>query len=98
MKRIALFLSVGAIVMLLASVAMAQPPKVDVCHVPPGNPENVQLISVSVKSVPAHAAHGDFAVGCFGCDGSCCFDEECTAPGECTDASGNVFTTPCGPQ
>jgi hypothetical protein len=33
--------------------------KVLICHIPPGNPENPQTISVSVNAVPAHLAHGD---------------------------------------
>lgn len=34
--------------------------KVDICHIPPGNPDNVQLINVSGNVVAAHEAHGDF--------------------------------------
>jgi hypothetical protein len=33
--------------------------KVLICHIPPGNPENAHIISVSVNAVPAHVAHGD---------------------------------------
>ena len=33
--------------------------KVDVCHVPPGNPGNAHTISVDRHAVPAHLAHGD---------------------------------------
>jgi uncharacterized membrane protein len=33
--------------------------KVDVCHIPPGNPANAHVINVSVNAVPAHLAHGD---------------------------------------
>ena len=59
MKRIALFLGVTAVVMLLASVAMAKQEKVDVCHVPPDNPANAHTINVSPNAVPDHLAHGD---------------------------------------
>ena len=48
--------------LLLATAANAAPPaKIDVCHVPPGNPENVQLIQVGAKggSLEAHLSHGD---------------------------------------
>lgn len=34
--------------------------KVDICHVPPGNPENAHLISIGQAAVRAHLAHGDF--------------------------------------
>lgn len=38
--------------------------KVDVCHIPPGNPANAHTINVSVNAVPAHLAHGDFLGAC----------------------------------
>ena len=41
--------------------------KVDICHVPPGNPDNVQLISVNQNAVDTHMAHGDY----FPTNGSC---------------------------
>ena len=37
----------------------SKPSKVDVCHVPPGNPDNAHVISVSSHAVPAHLRHGD---------------------------------------
>lgn len=33
--------------------------KIEVCHVPPGNPENAHVISVSIFALCAHLAHGD---------------------------------------
>jgi hypothetical protein len=33
--------------------------KIDICHFPPGNPENVQVISVGPEALDAHLAHGD---------------------------------------
>jgi len=33
--------------------------KVSICHLPPGNPSNVQYITVGASAVPAHQAHGD---------------------------------------
>lgn len=33
--------------------------KVDICHIPPGNPSNAHTINVSKSAVPAHLAHGD---------------------------------------
>ncbi len=35
---------------------------VTICHLPPGNPSNVQTITISVNALPAHLAHGD-AIG-----------------------------------
>jgi hypothetical protein len=44
---------------LAASIAVGND-KVNVCHIPPGNPANAHIINVSVNAVPAHLAHGDF--------------------------------------
>ena len=55
-------------------------PKVTICHVPPGNPSNVRLITVGARAVPAHVAnHGDAV--CAAGDTDCCADrsgEVCT--------------------
>jgi hypothetical protein len=53
-----------ALVIVLASLGAAASvavgnDKVDVCHIPPGNPANAHVINVSVNAVPAHLAHGD---------------------------------------
>ena len=34
-------------------------PKITICHLPPGNPENIQTITVGLPSLPAHLDHGD---------------------------------------
>ena len=45
--------------------------KVLICHVPPGNPSNVQLIEVGADALPAHVAnHGDGV--CAAGSGDCC--------------------------
>jgi prepilin-type N-terminal cleavage/methylation domain-containing protein len=41
--------------------------KVDICHVPPGNPNNTQSLSVNASSVKAHLAHGDWLGQCNAC-------------------------------
>jgi len=40
--------------------------KVTICHIPPGNPDNPQTISVAPQAVPAHLAHGDSLGPCVG--------------------------------
>ena len=45
--------------------------KVDVCHVPPGNPGNAHVINVSIMALPAHYAHGDPIFWTRNEDGSC---------------------------
>src|SRR5215813_12753474 len=67
-------LLMAAGVLLLGSAAMAGAPKVNVCHIPPGNPGNAHSISVAPSAVPAHLAHGDTLVGAEVCDG---VDNDC---------------------
>lgn len=52
-------LVVVALGSLLASAAMAAQQQVDICHVPPGQPGNVQVITIGSAALPAHLAHGD---------------------------------------
>jgi len=47
-----------------ASGAIAQEAKVDVCHIPPGNPENVHTITISENAVDTHLEHGDHLGAC----------------------------------
>ena len=44
--------------------AIADETKVDVCHVPPGNPENAHTITISENAVSAHLDHGDLIGAC----------------------------------
>jgi parallel beta-helix repeat protein len=44
--------------------------KVEVCHLPPGNPGNAHTITISTNALTAHLAHGDYA-------GSCQTPEQC---------------------
>jgi len=49
-----------ALVLMLPAVGTAEPSnKVTICHRPPDNPGNVQLLTVSVNALPDHLAHGD---------------------------------------
>lgn len=55
-----------------AAAAAAQAPedkaeKVTICHMPPGNPENMHTLSVGAPAVRAHLDHGD-ALGACGDD------------------------------
>lgn len=51
-----------ALFMLFSIIANAQ--KVDVCHIPPGNPDNAHTISINSNAVDAHLAHGDYLGPC----------------------------------
>lgn len=44
--------------------ALAQEAKVDVCHIPPGNPENVHTITISENALEVHLDHGDHIGAC----------------------------------
>jgi hypothetical protein len=68
MKKISLLiLIVVLLALLLPAVSMAgNPNKVEICHIPPGNPENAHTIVVDDSAVPAHLAHGDFVGICGG--------------------------------
>jgi hypothetical protein len=52
--------------LLLVSVNMtwAKKDKVTICHIPPGNPANAHLISVSENALDAHLGHGDVQGSC----------------------------------
>jgi hypothetical protein len=61
MKR-KLALAVLLVVLAVFGVAVVSADsqgKVDICHIPPGNPANAHTINVSVNAIPAHLAHGD---------------------------------------
>lgn len=53
-----------SLLLAVSHTAHAKKQKVDVCHAPPGNPENAHTISVSKNAVPAHLAHGDILGAC----------------------------------
>ena len=58
-------LGVAGLCLLLSAGASAEKPaKVDVCHAPPDNPENIQYIQVGSKggALADHLAHGDWPV------------------------------------
>jgi hypothetical protein len=38
--------------------------KIEICHVPPGNPDNAHTLSISVNAMRAHMAHGDYMDEC----------------------------------
>ena len=38
--------------------------KITICHIPPGNPQNPQTITVGISALPAHVAHGDTVGAC----------------------------------
>jgi len=64
---------------LTASAAWAGNAKVQVCHIPPGNPGNFHTITISENALQAHLGHGDLAGACFAhCDTLCSDGNPCT--------------------
>jgi len=57
---------------LSAEVYAPPAPKVVICHIPPGNPENAQTIEVSEYAVDSHLAHGDSLGDCGAPPGPTC--------------------------
>ena len=53
------------IVLTLSSGPTQAGNKVEICHIPPGNPGNFQTLNVSQKAVQAHLDHGDILGSCF---------------------------------
>jgi len=47
-----------------APVALGQADKVDVCHIPPGNPANAHTITISENALDTHLDHGDHLGAC----------------------------------
>jgi hypothetical protein len=74
-------------VLVLGAPAWAA--KVQVCHVPPGNPSNFHIISINDNALQAHLAHGDLAGPCSAhcsqlCDdGNACTIDACDASERC---------------
>ncbi len=60
-------------------VYAAKKPKVDVCHIPPGNPSNYHTININENAVPAHLGHGDILGDCASITPEICDDQNfCT--------------------
>ena len=72
------------------------PARVEICHLPPGNPDNYQSLTVAASAVPAHLAHGDLLGACrANCDILCDDGDACTDPDGSPDAaSGRCVCAP----
>jgi hypothetical protein len=81
-----------ALFALTASAAWAGDAKVQVCHIPPGNPANFHTITVSENALSAHLGHGDLAGACFAhCDSLCSDGNACTI--DACDASEHCISS-----
>jgi len=60
-------IALAATLGFMSGSAYAHPEgKVEICHLPPGNPENVQNIEIGISALEAHLAHGDLLGECIG--------------------------------
>ncbi len=78
-----LILIIAASVLVL-STAAAGANKVSICHVPPGNPDNLHTISISEKAVEAHLAENPLD-----------YEGECNVPdASCSEEDSNLLIDP----
>jgi len=67
MKHLSLSVVAGLVLGLVVFMPQGQAAdKATICHLPPGNPANMQELNVSVKALDAHLAHGDHLGNCEG--------------------------------
>jgi len=92
-RGISLFFATAMVIGFTASSAYAHSDeKVAICHLPPGNPENIQYIEVGAAAVAAHLAHGDSLRDSL----DDCLTEELTTTEEETSNLPNVSTARAG--
>jgi hypothetical protein len=96
MKKLSLFVAFLAV----CAAPAAQAANIEVCHRPPGNPDNWHTITISTSALPAHQAHGDLVGSCLTNCGALCDDgNKCTidvVPGtnECPPRVRHAMQTP----
>ena len=77
-QRVPLILAVACLA-AAGAVYAGGGPKVQICHIPPGNPENFHTITISEKAFSAHLAHGDLGESCDAACATLCDDDDvCT--------------------
>ena len=79
MKKLTLITLTIAVLAVLAATTAQAGNKVEICHIPPGNPDNFHTITINEKAFSAHLAHGDLGRACnANCDAFCDDGDECT--------------------
>jgi hypothetical protein len=87
LKRFVLVTTLALVLGGVKSGAAGTVPKVTICHFPPGNPANVQVITVGATAVPAHVRLHNDAV-CPAGASNCCFGDK--TPSVCTNFQSDV--------
>lgn len=91
MKKTLRFTMLVAVLAVCAAMTVQAANKVQVCHLPPGNPDNFHTITVSENALSNHLAHGDLAGNCSAsCDALCDDGDACTQ-----DHNGDCETQGC---
>ena len=75
--------------LLSGSSAAAGGAKVEICHVPPGNPANFHTITVSENAMAAHLEHGDVAGACNALCAALCDDGNACTIDDAADCEEN---------
>jgi hypothetical protein len=71
--------SLLAAVLVVCGATAAQAAKIQICHLPPGNPSNWHTITIDANALPAHQAHGDLVGSCLAnCETLCDDGNKCT--------------------
>ena len=88
-------LCLGLVVLVTSQPEVGAQEKVAVCHRPPDNPSNFQILDVAPSAVAAHLRHGDNLVEpevCDGVDNDCdgVVDNHLQNLGTCTVGQGSV--------
>ena len=77
-------------ILLFCSTAFGGSTKVEICHVPPDNPENFHTIRINTKALPAHLSHGDLGEPCNTvCTALCDDGNACTIDDDIFDCEEN---------
>jgi hypothetical protein len=71
--------------------AVAGNAKVDVCHIPPGNPENAHTITISENAVSTHLDHGDHLGACDSAPTDVVRESRDPSPSACTCPKAGVW-------
>jgi hypothetical protein len=88
-------------ILLLSKSAQAGPVKLEVCHIPPDNPDNFHTITVNEKALPAHFEHQDLNGACDGFCADLCDDGDLCTFEDSDDCESGGCPVPqpvdCGP-
>ncbi len=86
-KKLCLFTILVALVVAFGATAAQAGAKVEICHLPPGNPANFHTITVSENALTAHYGHGDLPGSCYANCETLCDDGDACSIDACDEAT-----------